>query len=503
LAGEEAYTAARDILLHVIRIDGQHLGARQLMSIVQQKLSCQQRFEQVRDLRSKAAEAMERRRFESAVSYLEEAEKLDPSGAEVSALLQTARDRMRVREQIDGFLRSADGARSLGDFESARAILASALELDQHDSRVQAAYAVLLQKQEEAANEIEALEARQRMDRTLSRCRELIDSPPEQALELVMQELRELPANERLLSLQSKLENQLAESKQERVQSRYLLQAREAIEGMRYSDAIKILETCQVEGAVSAPITELLDFARKQADDQQRQLHIEEMVSQARELMSKESYDAVIELLAPIAEKLNDAAIHALLKKARKGRDLLPHKVDATADVLQTFLRLEQYDDAVRFIELQKPGLQKSESFRTAWQGAWECSKKERAALELIGIAYAALDGQEAAPKLDNLRTAPEKDTESPLLDRVAPLFESRRNAEANREVSSAIERSRAALSAGDPRSARKVLRSATPSAQNASLKLEGELNTLSKKIRLAVILRLLGIKAFRSGRVD
>jgi serine/threonine protein kinase len=164
----QEYTKAREILLQLVKLDSQHAGARQLMVIVQQNLSRRQRAEQVLQLRSRAEEAIQDRRYDQAIAHLEQAVKLDPSNPELTGRLEAIRQKKRSNDRIESFLQQADNARGLGNLEAAQALIQKALEIDQQDSRVRAAYSALAQQVENAAlrrNHLQSVQ--QKIDATL------------------------------------------------------------------------------------------------------------------------------------------------------------------------------------------------------------------------------------------------------------------------------------------------------------------------------------------------
>ena len=151
LVQQEEFTSARDVLLQVLKVEHQHTTARQMIAQVQQNLNLRARAEQIRNLKAQAEEASADKRYEDAVHCLEGACGLDPSSTELAELLESARQKKRRRELIDGYLRDADNARERGDLEAAGVVIAKALEVDREDSRIRAAHVTLARLIEEAA----------------------------------------------------------------------------------------------------------------------------------------------------------------------------------------------------------------------------------------------------------------------------------------------------------------------------------------------------------------
>src|SRR5205823_6330895 len=93
LVEEQQFTAARDVLLQLLNVDGQHSSARQLLTAVQQNLSKQQRAERLRQLRSQTDESLNHKEYAEAIAFLQEALTLDPSSSELAEMLKSAQQK--------------------------------------------------------------------------------------------------------------------------------------------------------------------------------------------------------------------------------------------------------------------------------------------------------------------------------------------------------------------------------------------------------------------------
>jgi serine/threonine protein kinase len=602
--GQE-YTQAREVLLQLVKLDGQHIGARQLMVVVQQNLSLRQRAEQILQLRSLAEDAFHEKQYDQAISYLEQAVKLDPSNSELADRLEAIRQKKRRSERIEGFLKQADGAREGGNLEAARGIIAKALELDKDDSRVRAAYSALVQQVEDAARraktrkllesaraeigarrfasaiellheaeqidpsnpeffsllnaaksgqeqeqrrrildqiqseiagattpeqltvvaervsqalqrmpsepsllkikgqldrQIRELETRRLVDDVVRRCRPLIETSPRDALEIVREQLHQFPGEQRLLVLQSSIEERLAQSKLEDSRAWYMTRAHQAMNDRQYPEAVKLLEACHAEGIFSDEIRELLDYARHEAEQQQRQSLLEKNSAQVQKLMAAGDFDAVISLLEPILQQTDEPSLRASLEKARNQHQSLQRKIEAALESLRQFTDGGQYEAGVSFLESQPPVILKSERVQAALAETRECCNRDQIALQMIAKAYAALDANEIASGWHSLQTALHANAESPLLKQAVQKFESRQAPIANQTLSSAIERAQAALTTGNPKLADELLRAASPVIEYASLELRTDWQRLSKRTARAKMLAVVGIGKPRTG---
>lgn len=580
LVQKEEFTTARDVLLEVLKVDSQHTTARQMIAQVRQSLSLRARAEQIRQLKSQAEEASADKRFDSAIHCLEEACGLDPSSTELAGLLDSAKQKKKRREQIDGYLRQADTARERGDLDAASIVIAKALELDQDDSRVRAAHVALARLIEESARQAkvkklletareeiaarhftaatEALaeaekvdpsnpeliklqaaarqgreqeqrrrileqlereisvastaeelaraeklveqalerlpgepsfiklkshlalkrrdeEIRQRVDEVSVRCRSLIESSPEEALKLVNQLLHEAPGNERLLALQSTIVGHISERTQERARSHRLQRAHEALSRGNYVDALRLLEACQKEGVASPEITELIDFARQEADRGQKNTQIQALLGQAHDLMERGAYAEVVDLLSGIKQEPATASLTFLLDDARSRLQSLQGAVDSALSSAAALRDHELFAEAMQLLNAQPPAVLQNDIVQKALAAMREASQNELAALRSVGGAYANLENANTGPTVL-------PDGKSSILGRLVPIFASRRKSVADRQISAAIDRARAALDSGDKPQAARILDDVVSFAEYASSNLQSEWQTLSKR---------------------
>ncbi len=600
LVKDQEFTKAREILLQVTKLDAQHTKARQLLVMVQQNLAMLQRAGQIKELRFQAEAEVHERQYDLAISHLEEALRLDPSSSELAEMLESVRRTKQARERIEGYLQQADGARSRGDLEAAQAMIARALDLDKEDSRVRAAYAVIVQQVEEAArlaktrqlldsarnemgsrrftaamkllseveqidpsnpevisllkqakagqeqeqrrrvveqlqNEISAattheqlttatarvnvalermpnepsllkfkgqlsrqirdFEARREVDETVQRCRALLETSPQEALQLVRDKLREFPGNERLLVLQSSVQEQIESVKLHETRAHFLAQAHEAINQHQYRQAVRLLETCQADGIFSDDIAELLEFARHEADQQQRESLMEKSFAEAQGLLAKGAYLEAIRRLEPVVQQTGDVSMRALLDKARSQEQALQQKIGKALNTAQDLTQGELFEEAATLLESQPELVLQATPVQDELKKLRAASDREEASLKLIGSAYGALDNHDMAGGWAILEAGLQSNPESPLLKRARETFEKRMRATADEALSSALESAHQALAVGDPRAAVDVIRSVAGLTEYARLELQGERQRLLKDALRAKMLARVGIR--------
>jgi len=425
-----------------------------------------------RKLLENARKEIGARHFTAAMEALAEVEKVDPANPELITLQSAARQgreqeqRRRILEQLQN---EVSVASTVEELTRAAQLVEQALErLPSEPS--------LIKLKGNLARKLRDEEIRRRVDEVSLRCRSLIETSPEEALKLVHQLLHEAPGNERLLALQSTIVGHMSERTQEQNRSQYLQRAHEAMSAGRYPEALRLLEACQKEGIFSPEIAELMDFARQEADRGLKNTHVQGLLREAQEMMARGAYAEVVDLLGAVRHEPETASLIFVLDEARGRLQSFERTIDSALQAAEELRSHEQYAEAVRLLESQPPGVLQTQAVQNALATLHDANASEITALQSVGSAYAYLDYADGGKRtlLEN--------SKSPLLSRIVPIFVSRRKSVADRQMSLAIDRARAAFDAGDKKQAAKALDSVVAFAEFASKDLQSEWHTLSKK---------------------
>ncbi len=153
LVQEQQFRDAFNVLVKVVKMDSHNTAARRLMTQVQKTLSARQRAEEIQQLRLHAEDELRDHNYEQAIALLEQAVKLEPANAELTAAVESAKEKKNRRLKIDMFVREAETVRQKGDFTRAQEVMMQAMELDRDDSGLRAAYQALVKEAQEAARD--------------------------------------------------------------------------------------------------------------------------------------------------------------------------------------------------------------------------------------------------------------------------------------------------------------------------------------------------------------
>jgi len=465
--------SAEAVIAKALEIDGTDSRVRAAHVALGRLIEEAARQAKAKQLLENARREIGARHFTAAMEALAEVERVDPSNPELITLqsaAKTGREQEQRRRILEQLQNEVSLASSLEELTRAAHLVDQALERMPTEP-------MLMKFKGNLARKLREAEIRRRVDELALHCRSLMETSPQDALQLVRDELQQTPGNERLLSLQSTIVNQMAERNQEQSRAGYLTRAHEALSAGRYLEALRLLESCQKEGISSPEIAELMDFARQEADQNLKTNQLRSLLRQSQELMSRGSYRAVVDLLTPVSEEPSAASLLFLLEDARGRLQSAQREVDTALQTAELLTSQEHFSEAVKFLESQPQSVLETEPVQATLKQLRAASESELAALRAVGKAYAALDRLDLGT--GNLQT-PGRD--SSLLSRLVPVFTSRRKSLADRQLSSAIELAQSALQAGDRKHAAQTLKAAQPFADCASITLQNEWQSLLKK---------------------
>ena len=129
------YEQAKQELGHVLEVDRQHARANELMRKVERASTRQQRKSRAHHLRANAEEALKLNRWKDAVSYLDQAARLDPANAELRSFRERVAGMQARAERVSEILSRAERALTAEDFVEAQHAVREALRFDPESAR--------------------------------------------------------------------------------------------------------------------------------------------------------------------------------------------------------------------------------------------------------------------------------------------------------------------------------------------------------------------------------
>jgi serine/threonine-protein kinase len=540
---------ARSALQQLLKFQSKHTEAREMLSDIQRQLSQRQREERVQQLRQQAESLLRDKEFDQSLAILDEGLELDTANRELIVLRQQVEEGKAKQARLREFLRQADTARRMGDYQSAIAAARKALELDGSNSKGILLVDLLTKEAEEARKRAEvkalleaargqlsvrhykeAVDALQRaqqtdptnpevqlllvdansgleqmrrkeliarleteafaagtieklqqcarsiqeamasmpadstlirlsaqvdrqikefenrrfVDETIQACRDL---SPREALELVQRARQRLPGEERLQGLEKMLADRVKRQTVEERREELVSQAREALAGGQYTDAVRLLERCEVEGIATSEIRSLLEFALHEEAQHRSEALMRSRAEQAQSMISASAFDEAIAFLDAALKESDDKALRFLRDQAIEGRESLSKQVDLELANVARLVREGKQAEAVPLLESLPAAIRQSPRVQAVESALKD--EQRQAIFRHIGRAYAEVETSLAASE-QSLRRVAAALGPSTFAASVTEAFRATMRASAGRAVAGLTERYRTAVAGGD-----------------------------------------------------
>jgi tetratricopeptide (TPR) repeat protein len=290
----------------------------------------------VADLIAQSADLLKQGEFANSRNLLRQALQVDSGNQQARGLLERATaelKRLQNRPNVEQFIAKGRALLEEGKFEEAEAAAKSALQLDSTFAPAQELRIAVEDEIEHARMRAEALEAiKQR----------LAEGLPEEAEALLARVLQDKPLDGQALALQKQVDTEKAERQKRARLVENLRRARELWTQQSYSECIHLLVGLEKEYPGEEEIFRLLESAREDQIEQQKQQGLLE----SRNLLASGRHEECIALLDSLRNTFpNDQEIPLLLEDAR--RDQLERRKFRKLTEARSFLAAGQYEDCI------------------------------------------------------------------------------------------------------------------------------------------------------------
>ena len=444
-----------------------------LCSLLTREAEHAQKREQARSLLDQVRNEIGARRFTDAIAHLKEIEQIDPTNPELPLLLgdaQSGLDQLRRREVI-------------AKLEDQVATITTYEQLQQVSHAIQEAMAsmpaevALLRLNAEVDRQIKEYDDRRLADEAIQACRDL---RPREALELIRTTRQRLPNEERLISLEKRLNERVRQQSVEERRQEYLARARDALKGEQYGEAARILAMCQAESIATEEMLSLLQFARERDAEEKRLSSVRASLARGQALLRDAAYDEAIRFLEEALQQTEDAALRVLLEQALEGRRALEQQIEAVLASATNMTRDGDAADALQFLSLQPANVASSPRIQMAQELLRD--EARQALFRCMGRAYAMAESDlPAGERL--LRRVTAACGNADLAVKVDRALRLRLRARADRMVSDLMDRCKVLLRDRNPDGAGALAQSASPMIGFASERVSGEWKKLVDQI--------------------
>ena len=153
LTTESRYAPALELLDEAIKLDPANTQVRKLRKFVREHQERLKRAERTREVIGQADQALAAGNFQDAINFLKDAQRLDPTLAELKERIQTVEDKKRRYEKSMSALNEAESVRGRGDVTGALRILDKALLEDAENVKLLAARGAIVRQAEAEAQQ--------------------------------------------------------------------------------------------------------------------------------------------------------------------------------------------------------------------------------------------------------------------------------------------------------------------------------------------------------------
>lgn len=417
------------------------------------------RQKKTRELVESARQEISARQFTRAFELLRQVEEIDSNLPELHALTklaQAGKDQEHRRKELERINSEFDQAFSREDYDAALAIASEGLKLFPADAAILKLHS-LAEKQVQEQQQKTFVEEQVQLARNL-----LQQGDAQAALGTVERALGHFPHDARLLSLKTIVRESIELQRAESAHSEHLQQAREALDRRDYVRAAELLALIVDRGVVSKEITDLLEFARTEAANQERQRRLNAALAEGQRMLEAGHYTRAIEVLGPVAQRDQDQAVLLLLEDAREKYSQLEKSAHTALSHIEQLVNSGSLDQARKLFGPQLGRFTQVPGFKEELEKLNERITQEQAIWEAIKKARSAFDSERISEGWQILQSTYQAYGESETLKQAVSELEARRQSIARNRVQQAVQQARTVLLKGEYQQAINILRQAT-----------------------------------------
>jgi eukaryotic-like serine/threonine-protein kinase len=447
--------------------------------VLQQEADEARRKAQVEKLLRDAQDSLASSRLTEASSAIAEVETLAPSDPELLRLKDELAEAVRLEERkrmVSALQDKALSALTIEELQSATGDLTRALEIFPAEP-------TLLRLKIQLSPRLKELENKRLVAEVSDACRQL---PPSEALIRVRDALTRLPGSSDLLKLESAITQRMTREQRQRLLADYMAQARALLEDHLYLETVKVLEKCEKDGFSSPEIAELMDMAKSAAAERISQDLVERSFLEAKRLLEEQDYEAVLHLLDPVLQRVDEPALRRLLEEARLKQSALEEQVERLLADADRYCQMQLFDAAVGLIQAESAGVRQTKRVQAALEFSSDMLRSEATRLESLGSVYAAMYDTNSAAALQRVVPRIEAPTGPAGTTEIEKRLSARVQLIADQNMTRCIESARRALGADNAALAYSHLESGAAWQMNCSSAVRVEWKTVEEEIAAA-----------------
>ena len=467
---------AKDLLQQVLRVDTKNAGAQDLMKQVQQLLSVQQRGEQVKQLRANAEDALAQKMIDEALSYCQQALKMDPQNAELLNLQKMIAQAKARKDQIAKTIQKAEDLKRDGELETALKTAEEAVSLDPKDTNAK-------NVRDAIAAEIKKLQAQKELQKLLDDARSQISARRfTRALELIRKSEEVSPGATQAGSLR----NVLAAAREHEVQRIALDKTLIDIEVALHKESLQSAEAKLKDAQKKFPGEEKLQELGKMAQDLRQQAGLGEaakIAPRAEHLSADHNYLPLIAMIEHAVKAAPNEQLKSMLAEAQKEQAEFEKKAHAVTAEADRLLKANKVDEAIAKMEESPAEYTRVPSFLALLEKAR--AEQDRLQTIEVGVVEARklMDKGDVTGAWNKAKGIMQANPQSQMVQGFMKELESKRAVVAKESVEKAMKDARALLLARQSSAAGRTLQSVAAFLQHVPPELQKQFTALQKEV--------------------
>jgi serine/threonine-protein kinase len=476
-------TAALRIVARALQEDPDNQKLLAVNGVLARQAEIEAQRGRILELLEIARRELAARHFAAVDQLLAEADSIDPSHLETDEL---RREMAKVREQEERRAVLDEIQRRVGEFirtesfDQATDLLNRAIDKLPNET-------MLHRLRAEVDTEVRKFQAKRFVEEAISQARELFAGSPTEAIAVLQKALEQMPGEERLVSYERSLRQQLDVRRVEELHGQTLRKARELIATRQFDKAIVALESFRIEFGDLTDIDDLLGFAKDELARQQRGAIVDRCTTEARSLIREGRLDDAVQLLDSAIQETDDASLSRLLEEVREQQVASARKLELLQKRVALLKDRGELDEAVRLLRdylVETPGSAPVQEQLTTLLAEQE---QKRVTNEAIAASREAAKRGDFAAGLESLQPVLRAYGESAELTRAIQEVQTARSAFAQDIVGKSIETARAALLKNDAQGALAALKSATQWMEFADQKKQADWQRIGQSVKKAL----------------
>ena len=475
------FNSANQLIERALQLDERNTDLRNERARILQAAEKAERERKLRQFIETAKNQLAARQYAEAVQSLRSALEIDPTDAETQRLFQEAieREEEQRRRKVIGQI-VAEISESIASEDFARA-----LTLLQRAQERLPGEAVLLQLKADADAGYRAQSAKKLIEQTTLRVYNLFQSDPQEALAIVQKALLQMPGEQQLLGLQTKVTEQIKKGNAQEQKSTSLKRAQAAMDARQFEQAVQILQNAAIVCGEDPEIASMLTFAQKQKRSVELSQVVDSAAREARALMEAGDFERAIALLQPVATETRDASIEQLLRQANSSLAELARQAEALVSRAKaTSESVGGLEEAIHMLQKQLEATPKLASAKELLTTLLAKREQQQATGKKISAARGAAQRKDFSSALKELHAVQLAFGESVELTQAIQEVEAERSSHAQEIVGQSIKSAQTALLNGNSPAAIEALKSATPWMEFTDAKTQADWQRIGQSVK-------------------